>query len=188
MGMPAGRGQRWTAEKLASLPSDGKRYEIIDGDLHVSPSPGLEHQRILWKLVVLVDGYVNDHPSWYGVLAPFDVVFSAYNVTQPDLFIARHEPEKPVKSVVARALVLAIEVVSPSSVRYDRIPKRNLYQRFKIPEYWIVDPDRRIVERWKPEDIGPEILTDAIVWQPPGEAAPFRVDLAELFGPLNDNA
>src|SRR5437868_4961775 len=89
MGMPAALRKEWTFDMLESLPNDGKRYEIIDGELHVSPSPKLPHQNVIWRLVVLIDAYVRSHPDWYGVVAPSDVVFNDRNVVEPDVFIVR---------------------------------------------------------------------------------------------------
>lgn len=183
MGMPAAIRKEWTYEMLESLPNDGQRYEIIDGELRVSPSPKLPHQNVIWSLVVLIDAYVKSHPSWYGVVAPSDVVFNSRNVVDPDVFIVRKHGNEKRGLVDPATMMLGIEVVSPSTARYDRNAKRKLYQRFNVPEYWITDPDARIVERWTPADIRPEIITDAIEWQPPTAEPPLRIELTELFGP-----
>jgi Uma2 family endonuclease len=185
MGMPAAAAKDWTVEMLETLPEDGKRYEIIDGELIVSPSPRPLHQEVLWKLVVLVDAYIREHTWWYALMAPLDVVFDSKNVLQPDLFIGRRTTlGGPIESIEPSSLVLAIEILSPSSARYDRNAKRKLYQRFELPEYWIVDPDARLVERWGPDDTRPEILTDSVKWQPPGDARPLSIELTKLFAPV----
>jgi len=186
MGMPAAAAKEWTVEMLETLPdNDGKRYEIIDGELIVSPSPGLPHQRIIWKLVILIEEYVKQHPSWLGVVAPADVVFDRRNLVEPDLFIARRDVNNARTFVDPGSLALAIEVISPSSARHDRNAKRKLYQKFNVPEYWIVDPEGRLIERWRPEDSRPEILTDVIEWQPSAENPPLRIDLAEFFASIH---
>ncbi len=79
-------------------------------------------------------------------------------------------------------ILLAIEVLSPSTARADRQVKRRRYQRHGIPEYWIVDLDSRLVERWRPGDERPEILHDALTWQVSDSAARFELDLAAFFG------
>jgi Uma2 family endonuclease len=187
MGMPAAAAKEWTVEMLETLPDDGKRYEIIDGELIVSPSPRPRHQEILWKLVVLVDAFIQKQPLWYGLTSPVDVIFSPRNVLQPDLFLGRRTAlGKAIESIDTRSLALAIEILSPSTARYDRNLKRKLYQRFKVPEYWIVDPDARLVERWKPEDVRPEILTDSIEWHPPGEGPSLNISLPELSGAVEE--
>src|SRR6476646_10950076 len=72
-------------------------------------------------------------------------------------------------------LLLAVEVRSPSSSRHDRVRKRPLYQRH-VPNYWIVDLDARLIERWIPHEPRPELLTDTLVWHPPDAATPFTLD------------
>ena len=79
------------------------------------------------------------------------------------------------------ALVLAIEVLSPTTARADRHKKRRLYQRERVPEYWIVDVDARLIERWRPEDERPEILAEQVEWNPDPAHPPLVIDLAEYF-------
>ena len=76
--------------------------------------------------------------------------------------------------------MLAVEVLSPSTARRDRREKRRLYQRF-ADEYWIVDLDARLVERWRPGDVRPEVLDETLSWQPAGAVEPLVVDLAAYF-------
>lgn len=80
-----------------------------------------------------------------------------------------------------RVPILAVEVLSPSTARYDRALKRKLYQRVGVAEYWIVDLDARLVERWRPEDERPEIVTDRLIWVPAGAPEPLAVGLDEYF-------
>ena len=77
-----------------------------------------------------------------------------------------------------------IEVLSPSTARYDRFTKRSLYQEVEIPNYWIVDPDRRLVELWTPSKELPDIEPHEVTWHPDGAAEPFTVELDELFRPI----
>ena len=79
-----------------------------------------------------------------------------------------------------RELALAIEVLSPSSSRYDRVRKRPLYQRH-VPDYWIVDLDARLIERWASGDDRPEVLTESLVWRPSGAASALSLDIPALF-------
>ena len=74
-----------------------------------------------------------------------------------------------------------MEVLSPSTARADRTVKRRLFQRTGVPEYWIVDLDARVVERWRPGDDRPEVLTDSLHWQPAAAAEPLRIDLPAFF-------
>jgi Uma2 family endonuclease len=182
MGMPARATKEWTYEMLETLPDDGNRYEIIDGELLVTPAPGWSHQGVLWNLCVLFDAYLRQYPLWHGLFAPADVVFDNRNVVEPDLFIVPLIHGRAPQSLKeAGALLLAIEVLSPSSHRADRTKKRILYQRFVVPEYWIVDSVGRLIERWRPEDARPEILTDLVEWKPSPAHPPMRIDLADFF-------
>jgi Uma2 family endonuclease len=83
-------------------------------------------------------------------------------------------------------LLLAVEVLSPSTARADRTVKRRLFQRVGVPEYWIVDVEARLVERWRPGDARPEIVTDALAWQPEPAHAPLVIDLPTLFAAILD--
>jgi Uma2 family endonuclease len=83
-----------------------------------------------------------------------------------------------------RHLLLAVEILSPSSVRYDRFTKRRLYQERGVPLCWIVDGNARFVEVWRPEDRFPVIERERLVWHPAGAEAPFAIQLAELFRPI----
>jgi len=86
-----------------------------------------------------------------------------------------------------RTLLLAVEVVSPSSARADRTVKRRLYQRTGVAEYWIVDLDARLVERWRPGDERPELLAETLVWGPEGSTEPLTLDLPRLFAVILDD-
>ena len=85
-----------------------------------------------------------------------------------------------------RALLLVVEVLSPSTARLDRNKKRRLFQRERVPEYWIVDVDARVIERWRPDDDRAELLDDEITWHPAGATNALRIDLAELFAEVID--
>lgn len=82
-------------------------------------------------------------------------------------------------------LLLVIEVLSPSTARTDRTTKRRRYQRAGIPEYWIVDPDSRTVERWRPADDRPEVISEHLLWHPAGAGQPLTIGLAELFSRIH---
>ncbi|MEX1185530.1 MAG: Uma2 family endonuclease [Gemmatimonadaceae bacterium] len=182
MGMPATTPIRWTAEMVRALPSDRNRYEVVGGELYVTPSPPLPHQYAAGELYHLLRLYLSDHPVAQVVIAPSDVEFDRQNMVQPDVFaLPLVEGRRPISVEEAGSLLLAVEVLSPSSARSDRNSKRKLYQRFRVPDYWIVDLDARVVERWRPDDERPEILIDAVDWQPDLAHPAFVVDLAAFF-------
>ena len=182
MGMPH-TAERWTAQMVRALPDDRNRFEVIDGELFVTPAPSWTHQRAVGELLVRIATYLRGQTWGEVVTSPADISFHEDMLVQPDLFVVpigsdkrrvRHWPD-------IRALLLAVEVLSPSTARADRQVKRRLYQREGVAEYWIIDLDARVVERWRPEDDRPEILTTTLTWQPQLAAAPFELDLVEFF-------
>lgn len=101
----------------------------------------------------------------------------------------RHElvdGRRPRAWAEVRTPLLVIEVLSPSTARHDRLVKRSFYQRQGVPEYWIVDLDASLVERWRPADARPEILTDRLEWQPDPGGEPMVIDLAALFAEIGE--
>lgn len=101
---------------------------------------------------------------------------------QPDLFVYRTTTGERLRDwsdIVDLRLV--VEVLSPSTARYDRQLKRRRYQRAGIAEYWIVDPDARLVERWRPDDDRPEVAADRLIWSADPGRSPFELDVAEYF-------
>jgi Uma2 family endonuclease len=181
MGMP-NASPVWTAAAVRALPDDGRRYELVDGTLVVTPSPARIHQRVAAAFFRRVDPFLVATGIGDMLWSPADLAFGEDEILQPDLFVTPPDAQAPIRSWTdVTRLLLAIEIVSPSSARYDRQLKRRRYQRAGTPEYWIVDPDARLVERWRPEDTRPEILADTLTWQPdPGQLA-LEIDLASMF-------
>ena len=133
---------KFTYEDFLTFPDDGKRHELIDGEHYVTPSPNTKHQRVSMNLVVAVALYLRRHPIGQLFAAPFDVVFSDLDVVEPDLlYISRERSSVLTDKHVRGAPDLVIEIVSPGTRRIDEVIKRKLYERFGVPEYWIVDPE-----------------------------------------------
>jgi len=181
MGMPA-QNIRWTAEMVRALPDDGNRYELLDGELLVSPAPSYLHQRALRLLYELIAPYVHGNALGEVLWSPADIELRPETILQPDLFVV---PE-PLAGHVKQwsdidALLLVVEVLSPSTAFSDRNRKRPEYQKKQIPEYWIVDLDARLVERWRPSDSRPEILSQQLTWQPTSDLPALSIDLPEYF-------
>lgn len=111
-------------------------------------------------------------------------------LVQPDLFVYRIPANGVVKRAgsVIRALRLAVEVLSPTTARYDRGLKRQFYLRSPTDEYWIVDLEARVVERWTNGDERPEVLTETLTWAPEGAAEPLVVPLEPLFAAAHGEA
>ncbi|HEU4990762.1 MAG TPA: Uma2 family endonuclease [Gemmatimonadaceae bacterium] len=181
--MPATHPQRhWTADLLHAMPDDGLRYEIIDGALFVTPSPTPAHQSAVLQFAIRLDAYLRDSRVGYVWVAPGDVEFRSDTLVQPDVFVVPPtNGARPVSWRDAGRPLLVIEVVSPSTAAVDRVRKRALYQREGVPEYWIADLDARVIERWRPGDERPEILSEAIRWEPAGAEQPLTIALPEFW-------
>jgi Uma2 family endonuclease len=181
--MPA-QNTEWTAEMVRALPEDGNRYEVLDGELLVTPAPSYRHQAVLARLYDLIAPYVRQHALGWTLWSPADIEFSPGTLLQPDLFVVPDEGggEPRIWSDV-RKLLLVVEGVSPSSARNDRVKKRPKYQEAQVPEYWIVDTDSRLIERWRPEDERPEVIAGTLDWHPRAGIDPLRIPLDQVFGP-----
>jgi len=171
----------WTIARLHALPDDGNRYEIIDGVLHVTPSPTSGHQWALRELFLRLLPYAE--AIGISVLwSPADIQYSERTVVQPDLFAFRNSNGTAPRSWAdVQPLLLAVEVVSPSSRRRDRGVKRRLFQTEGVQEYWVVDAARREIERTTPESEQVELLTVELSWQPDTTSPPLVLDLREFF-------
>ena len=189
MAMPAVK-RRWTAAEVRQLIADNPlqtpRYELVDGELLVTPSPNGPHQMAIASLMTALIEYLQRCRVGRVLHSPFDIELEAELIVQPDLFVVPpHEHRRLIKEMPARELLLAAEVLSPSSGRHDRVTKRPRYQAH-VPQYWIIDLEARLVERWTPADERPEVLTKSLTWHPSGATEEFSLDLpayfAEIFG------
>jgi Uma2 family endonuclease len=186
MGMPQ-LAPTWDRAQVLALPDDRHRYELVDGELLVSPSPRYLHQHAVGAFYRLLHAHVREHGLGAAIFSPADLSFDGRQLLQPDVFVAPLvEGRGPKDWSDITVPLLVIEVLSRSTARYDRLVKRSFYQRSRVPEYWIVDLDARLVERWRPSDERPEILTDQLAWQPDPSQAPLVIDLAELFKEIGD--
>jgi Uma2 family endonuclease len=145
----APKGLKWTYDDYAQLPDDGRRHEIIGGEHFVNPSPCTLHQHVSKQLQYQL--YTKIELAGLGVLfdAPMDVQLSEHDIVQPDLVIILNENVRkitPTKIKVAPHLV--VEILSPSNMEYDRTTKRELYERFGVKEYWVVDPFEQQEDQW----------------------------------------
>jgi Uma2 family endonuclease len=186
MHMPAFRRQ-WTVDDLQDLPDDGQRYEVIDGELFVTPAPSYTHQRALGVLYRLIAAYLDGERVGFVFFAPADVTFSPKRSVQPDLFVIPGVDGRPPKSFAdVKRLLLAVEVLSPSTGRADRVVKRALYRAEGIAEFWIVDLDSRTFERSTPADSRIDVLDERVEWMPDGASAPLVIDVAAYFAAVLD--
>jgi Uma2 family endonuclease len=137
---------KMTYEDLLLLPEDGLRHEIIDGEHYVNASPITKHQRVSMRLIVEIGFYLRDHPVGELFHAPLDIVFSRYDVVEPDLLYVSNERREIITTKnIQGSPDLLVEILSESNRKYDEVTKRALYERTGVGEYWIVDPVRDMV-------------------------------------------
>ena len=182
MSMPA--SLYYTAEMVRALPEDGNRYETVHGELLMIPSPRALHQRALGRLFLALGNYLHTQPVGELYASPADISWTADTLVQPDLFVVELKEARTLDWSRMRTLLLAVEVLSPSSARADRFTKRRLYQEQRIPSYWVVDCDARSVEAWTPEALFPVVERERLTWQPEGASEPCVIELAEVFAPI----
>jgi Uma2 family endonuclease len=169
----------WTVARWRELPPvEGKTFEVIEGELVVSGIPAYRHSKAVEILSRLVDDYVRAH--MLGELhhhhAP--VFINDFNVFQPD-FVVFPPPGKVTEWEELGPPLLAVEVLSPSTARYDRGAKRLRYLDV-VAEYWIVDLDARLVERWRRGDDRPEVARETLAWEP-SNGPPLTIDVNRYF-------
>jgi Uma2 family endonuclease len=174
----------WTADMARRLPDDGNRYEVVYGELLVTPAPRLWHQQLVGRLHVALAKYLEIHRAGVVLSSPADISWGEDVLLQPDVFVVPLEQAKALDWKAVRDLLLVAEVLSPSTPRHDRFTKRRRYQEARVPLYWIVDGDARQVEVWTPGDAFPRIEQDRLVWQPESAHPPCTLPLQELFRPI----
>ncbi len=134
-----------TYADLETIPDDGLRRELLDGELIVTPSPRVRHQDLAGDLFVLFKNHLAAHGGGRAFIAPLDIILSDRNVVEPDMiFVAADQAQLITEKNIQGAPALLIEVLS--NPRIDRVRKRDIYERFGIAEYWVVDPDADRIE------------------------------------------
>lgn len=174
----------FTADMVLALPADGKRYETVYGELLVTPAPRAWHQEVLARLVWALRTYLIEQGGGHVFSSPADISWGPDTLVQPDAFVVPVEDARTMDWTRMRRLLLAVEVLSPSSRRADRFAKRRLYQEKGVPTYWVVEPDAGYVEVWSPDQRFPVIEEHRLVWRPEGARDALVLDLQDLFRPL----
>jgi Uma2 family endonuclease len=183
MAMPE-LARRYTVRDLESFPNDGKKYELIRGELIVSPAPSVIHQVVVQRLSWILRRYL-DPLSLRETLfdLPADITWDDETLVQPDLLVVRLE-ELTRRWSSVKNLRLAVEVVSPWSGRRDRLDKRRLYQENRVETYWVVDPETELIEEWHPADERPLVLSNTLRWQATAAAPVVEIEIPALFRDL----
>lgn len=175
--------KKWTREELHSLPDDGNKYELIRGELFVTPAPTVSHETIVARLTRILDPYVAANDLGYVFHRGAVVNVDEESEVEPDLMV-RQPPDREDAGWADGPLpILVVEVASDSTRRRDRVRKRGIYADAGIPEYWIVDGrDRTIrIVRLGHEDVTTQ---DSLVWHPDGVDTPLVISVADVLWPL----
>jgi Uma2 family endonuclease len=182
MSHPGGSTTEWTYSEYARLPDDGNRYEVIDGEVCVTPAPGPPHQRIAARLYRRLDDYVREHQlgeMYWDV----DLLFVSGQFLRPDMVFV---PKAALGGVTDRGVEappgLIVEILSPHSRRIDLLLKPKRYLDFGVPDYWVVDPRERAIHCFRLEAgaAAPEIAHGVVRWQPAAEMPPLEIDVAAI--------
>jgi Uma2 family endonuclease len=177
----------FTYDEYCLLPNDGKRYEIIDGELHVSPAPSPLHQTVSRRLQYALMTQLEQPGIALVFNAPCDLLFEHKTVVQPDLIVLR---KARMNLVTKRAIEgrpdLLVEILSPSNRDYDQSLKRTAYAKYGVPEYWIADPEAGSVEMLRLQASGHALAQrfDRATTLRSLEFPEVAIPLAPVFGPL----
>jgi Uma2 family endonuclease len=174
----------YTADMVRAMPDDGNRYEVVYGELLVTPAPRPWHQVLVLRLSLALGRYLERQPIGSLLTSPADISWGPDVLVQPDVFVADLDQVRTLTWSEIQTLLLVAEVLSPSTSKGDRFLKRLRYREAGVPLYWVVDGDERVVEVWTPADEFPAFERERLVWHPPGAPEPFTLSLPELFRPL----
>ena len=176
-----------TYDDFVHFPDDGRRHELIDGEHYVTPSPNIRHQRISGNLHLLIGNWLEEHPIGRVFYAPLDVVFSHFDVVEPDLlYVSNERAAQVVTPIHVRGVPeLVVEIASKGTRRRDETIKRRLYERAGVSEYWVVDPAIDVVRVYlregdrlgRPQELSrkeSDVLTTSLL---PG----LKLPLARIF-------
>jgi Uma2 family endonuclease len=176
---------RLTVDEYMELPNDGKRYQILDGELDATPAPIPRHQKISQRLELLLVRILEEKGHGTVYHAPIDVILDKHNIVQPDIIFIRSERLEIIgEKNIQGAPDLIVEVLSPSTRRTDILVKSRIYARFGVVHYWVVDPDIDRIEFFRLEGESYKLVetVSAPGVARPAEFAPLEIPLANVFG------
>jgi Uma2 family endonuclease len=173
--------KRWTLEELHSLPDDGNKYELIHGELFVTPPPTDDHETIAARLTRILDPYVAQHGLGL-VYHPRAVLRFEKSEVEPDLMVRQPQHDRTADWDRAPIPILVIEILSPYTRRRDQLQKRDFYMMdVGVPEYWIVDREQSSITQLRP-GVEEHVTRVHLTWSPAGVTTPLTFDLAAVFG------
>jgi Uma2 family endonuclease len=174
----------WSYSEFARLPDDGNRYEVIAGELHVTPAPRPRHELASQRLNKLLLNFVDDHDLGWVLTAPVDVLFAEGDYMEPDIVVVLRGGEKIITDRgIEGPPDLIVEVVSGATAARDRGIKRERYAHFGVPLYWIMDGERRQMEVYplQEDPQNPIIVRDTFTWTPVPDGLTLTISVPELF-------
>src|SRR2546426_1139259 len=174
----------YSVDMVRALPDDGNRYEVVHGELLVTPAPLPWHEVLVFRLQGALSEYLQHEPVGHAFGSRADITWGRYVGVEPDVFVVPIEQARTLEWKEMRDLLLVAEVLSPWSARADRFTKRRLYQERRIPAYWVVDGDERLVEVWTADAEFPVVERARVVWHPRGAGRPFTLEFTDLFRPI----
>ena len=181
----ATKTRRWTRADLAHLPDDGNRYEVLDGELFVTPQASFPHQWIATRLILVLGPYLERHGLGV-VVGPGAIIFGD-NELQPDVLVLPSVPTRiPEKWDRLPRASLVVEVLSRTTRSRDFGKKRKAYLRRRIPSYWVIDRFERQALVWTAASEDERVVTTELRWQPNPEIEPLVIPLADILPPLSD--
>ncbi len=144
--IPGPEQGKWTYNEYAAISEDGQ-FEVVNGVLYMSPSPGWDHQFIVLEIAAHIRSFMRTTDLGFVGVAPFDIELSSHTVVQPDVFVLLKEHRNRLtKARMLGAPDLVVEIASPSTARHDLHEKQNAYAQAGVPEYWVVNPDAQTIE------------------------------------------
>jgi len=169
----------WTLAELDRLPDDGNKYELVDGELFVTPAPSPAHEQLVAVLLGLLVPYVQAEQLG-RVYTPRAVVRTDDSEVEPDLMVRPATPTLPTKWDEMPTPLLVVEIFSRTTRRRDEHQKRRFYQRIGVGEYWMVDRWSRTI-RVVRGDVIDQTAQSVLEWHPIGAREPLRIDVAAYF-------
>ena len=174
--------KQWTLAEVHSLPDDGNKYELVRGELFVTPAPTPTHETVIARLTRVLDPYVERQGLGLVYHAHAIMRFDGSEV-EPDLFVSQLGARAQVSWDDAPVPILVVETFSPSTRRRDQVQKRSLFMDAGVAEYWMIDPERRVITavRKGREDV---VSTESMTWSHDGATEPLTFELSRVFGSI----
>ena len=170
----------WTVPELERLPDDGNTYELVRGELFVTPAPSAPHQETVSVLTELLYPYVAKHRLGRLHFPRSIIRVGKHTQVEPDLMVRPVTVSPPASWEDAPLPILVVEVTSATTGRRDRIQKRSFYLQAGVPDYWIVDRERRTIQVVRPGMTDVECSME-LVWHPAGASESLTIDVRGVF-------